>query len=152
MRAELLVLGLHRRLELLTERLLHELLAGLQRCSRLGCQPPGRFGCFCQEVLVGYDLGDETQLRGAPGVEGNSQQDQLRGAEMTDPRRHRAARSEFGYDSKIDKGHLEFCALAGVDEVAVRQHGGAAADRRALDRHDDRLVEVDEGMHEAGLW
>src|ERR1700730_10038812 len=33
--AELFVLGLHRRLDLLTERLLHQLLAGLQRGGRL---------------------------------------------------------------------------------------------------------------------
>src|SRR5712691_11468081 len=71
---------------------------------------------------------------------------------MTDPRRHGAARSELRYDSKIDEWHLEFRALARVDEVAVRQHGGAATDGGAVDRHDHRFVEVDECVHETGLW
>src|SRR5260370_34352190 len=44
LRAELFVLGLHRRLDLLTKWLLHEPLAGLQRCGRLRCQFPRRFG------------------------------------------------------------------------------------------------------------
>src|SRR6267154_4685684 len=70
---------------------------------------------------------------------------------MTDPRRHGAARSEFRYDSKVDEGHLEFRALSRVDEVAVRQHGGAATDGGALDRHDHWLVEVEKCLHEAGL-
>src|SRR5712671_1290540 len=71
---------------------------------------------------------------------------------MTDPRRHGAARSEFRYDSKVDEGHLEFRALARVDEIAVRQHGGAATDCGAVDRRDQWLVEVDQGIHQAGLW
>ncbi len=33
----------------------------------------------------------------------------------------------------------------------MRQHGGAAADRGAVDRRDQRLVEVDQCFHEAGL-
>src|SRR6266700_2753101 len=152
LRAELFVLRLHRRLDLLTKWLLHEPLAGLQRCGRLRCQFPSRFGRSRQDILVGYDFGNKTQLRGAPGVERNSQQNQLGRSDMTDPRRHRAARSEFRYDSKIDEGHLEFRALAGVDEVAVRQHGGAATDCGAADRRDQWLVEVDQCIHEAGLW
>src|SRR5713226_529236 len=71
---------------------------------------------------------------------------------MADPRRHGAARSEFRHDSKIDKGHLEFRTLARVDKVAVRKHGGAATDRGAVDRRDQWLVEVDQCVHEAGLW
>src|SRR5713101_3995687 len=43
LRTELFVLGLYRRLDLLTKWLLHESLAGLQRCSRLRCQLPGGF-------------------------------------------------------------------------------------------------------------
>src|SRR6266851_3473507 len=152
LRAELLVLGLHRRLDLLAKWLLHEPLAGLQRCGRLRCQFPGRFGRSRQHVLVGYDLGNQTQLRSAPGIKGSSQQNQIRGTDMTDPRRYRAARSEFRYDGKIDEGHLEFRALARVDEVAVRQHGGATADGGAVDRRDQWLVEVDQYIHEAGLW
>src|SRR5207302_5868529 len=122
LRTELFVLGLHRRLDLLTKWLLHEPLAGLQRSGRLRSQFPSRFGRSRQDILVGYDLGNETQLRGAPRIKGSSQQNQLRRTDMTDPRRHGAARSEFRYDSKIDEGHLEFRALACVDEVAVRQH------------------------------
>src|SRR6202049_2856661 len=71
---------------------------------------------------------------------------------MTDPQRHGAARSEFRYDRKIDEGHLEFRALVRVDEVAVRHHGGAAADGGAVDRGDQRLVEVDQRLHQSGLW
>src|ERR1700730_1735222 len=41
--AELLVLALHRDLDLLAERPLHQPLAGLQRASGLCCQLPGRF-------------------------------------------------------------------------------------------------------------
>src|ERR1700757_3379329 len=110
--AELFVLGLHRRLDLLTKWLLHEPLAGLQRCGRLRRQLPSRFGRSRQDILVGYDFANQTQLRGAPGIEGSSQQDQLGRTEVTDSRRHGAARSEFRYDSKIDEGHLESRALA----------------------------------------
>src|SRR6267142_4996627 len=152
LRTELFVLSLHRRLDLLTKWLLHEPLAGLQRCGRLRCQFPSRFGRSRQDILVGYDFGNQTQLRGPSGIEGSSQQNQLSRTDMTDPRRHGAARSEFRYERKIDKGHLEFRALARVDEVAVRQHGGAATDCGAVDRHDNWLVEVDECAHEAGLW
>src|SRR5207249_1626438 len=80
------------------------------------------------------------------------QQNQLRSADMTDPRRNGATRPEFRYNSKIDEGHLEFRAVARVDEVAVRQHGRAAADCSAVDRRDQWLVEVDQCLHEAGLW
>src|SRR6202158_4867160 len=44
LRTELFILSLHRGLDLLTKWLLHEPLAGLQRCGRLRCQFPGRFG------------------------------------------------------------------------------------------------------------
>src|SRR5256885_10587626 len=63
-------------------------------------------------------MGNQTQLRGASGVEGKSEQDQLRRAEVAYPRRHRVARSEFRHDSEIDEGHLKTRALARVDEVA----------------------------------
>ena len=66
---------------------------------------------------------------------------------MTDPPRHGKARSEFRHDGKIDKRHLEFRTLARVDEVAVRQHGGAAAYCGALDRSHHRLVEVEQCIH-----
>src|SRR5712672_982832 len=151
LRTELFVLSLHRRLDLLAEWLLPEPLAGLQRCGRLRCQFPSRLGRSRQDVLVGYDFGNQTQLRGAPGIKGSSQQNQLRRTDVTDPRRHGAARSEFRYDSKIDEGHLEFRALARVDEVAVRQHSGAAADCGAVDRSDQWLVEVDQRLHQSGL-
>src|SRR6266436_5331039 len=123
---ELFVLSLHRRLDLLAKWLL-------------------------QEPLVGYDLGNQTQLRGAPGIEGNSQQNQFRRTDVTGPRRHGVTRSEFRHDSKIDEWHLEMRALARVDEVTVRQHGGATADRGAVDRGDQRLVEVDQRLHQSGL-
>src|SRR6202035_3543275 len=76
-----------------------------------------------QEVLIGDDLSNEPQIGGAPGIEGPSQQDQLGRAEVADPRRNGAARAEFRHHGKIDEGHLEFRALAGVYEVAVRLHG-----------------------------
>src|SRR5712671_7583071 len=112
LRTELLVLSLHRSLDLLAKWLLHEPLAGLQGACRLRCQLLCRRSRRRQEGLIWYDLGDEPQLRRAPGIKGRSQQDQLRRTEVTDPRRHGATRSEFRYDSKIDEGHLEFRALA----------------------------------------
>src|SRR6266436_8048248 len=54
LRTELFVLSLHRRPDLLAKWLLHEPLAGLQRCGRLRCQLPSRFGRARQDVLVGY--------------------------------------------------------------------------------------------------
>src|SRR5882762_9335143 len=86
LRAELFVLSPHRSLDLLEKWLLHEPLAGLQFCGRLRCQFPSRFGRFRRDILVGHDLGNETQLRGAPGIKGSSQQNQLRRTDMTDPR------------------------------------------------------------------
>ena len=71
---------------------------------------------------------------------------------MSHARRHRAARSELRHEPEIDERQLEFCALARVDEIAVRQHRGSAADRRALHGRDDGLVEIDERAHQAGLW
>src|SRR6266550_4637023 len=137
-------------------------------CSRNGCFMSLLLACsaaagfaasfpavsvaLAKTSLSDMNLGNQTQLRGAPGVEGSSQQNQLRRTEMTDSRRHRAARSEFRHDSKIDEGHLEFRALGRVDEVAMRQHGGAAADGGAVDRGDERLVEVEQRIHQSGLW
>src|ERR1700719_2509667 len=72
LRTELFVLSLHRGLDLINKWLLHEPLAGLQRCGRLRCQLPSRFGCSRQDVLVGYDLVDPPQLRRAFGIEGSS--------------------------------------------------------------------------------
>src|SRR3954453_7979316 len=68
LRAELFVLGLHRGLDLLAKWLLHEPLAGLERCGRLRCQFPSRVGCFCPKIVVGDDFGSQTQLRRAPGI------------------------------------------------------------------------------------
>src|SRR5207237_9313500 len=42
-------------------------------------------------------------------------------------------------------------AFARVDEIAVRQHGGSTPDRRAVDGGDERLVEIDERLHQARL-
>src|ERR1700681_1597300 len=63
LRTELFVLSLHRRLDLLKKWLLHKPLAGLQSCCRLRCQFPSRFGRPRQDILVGYDFGNQTQLR-----------------------------------------------------------------------------------------
>src|ERR1700692_1037950 len=83
LRTELFILGLHRGLDLLTKWLLHEPLAGLQCPRRLRSQFLSRFGRSRQHVLVGQDLGNQTQLSGTPGVEGNRPQDKLRRQEMT---------------------------------------------------------------------
>jgi hypothetical protein len=69
----------------------------------LACSASAGFAAN-QNILVGHDLGNETQFRGARGVKGSSQQNQLRRTDMTDPRRHGAARSEFRHNSKIDEG------------------------------------------------
>ena len=124
----------------------------------LACSAAAGFAANFRAVSVALartslsDMTWVTRLRSAPGVEGSPQQNQLRRTDMTDPRRHGAARSEFRYDSKIDEGHLEFRALTRVDEVAVRQHGGAATDGGTVDCRNQWLVEVDERIHEAGLW
>src|SRR5215469_18317321 len=66
-------------------------------------------------------------------------------------RRHRVTRSKLRHEAEIDERHLEFRALARVDEIAVRQHRGSAADRSALHGRDDRLFEPGERIHEGAL-
>ena len=70
---------------------------------------------------------------------------------MADTRRYRKARTEFRHQAQIDERQFELRALAGVDEIAMRQHRGAASDRGTLHGRDDRLPEPDEGIHQAGL-
>src|SRR6266536_2935414 len=70
---------------------------------------------------------------------------------MSDPRRNGTARSKFRHYSEIDERHLELRATPRVYEVAVRQHGGAAADGGTLHGRDQRLVEVDQRIHQPGL-
>jgi hypothetical protein len=50
------------------------------------------------------------------------------------------------------KGIWNFVLTPALNEVAVRQHSGAATDRGAVDRRDQWLVEVDQCIHEAGPW
>jgi hypothetical protein len=72
--AKLFVLSLHRHLDLLTEWQLHEPFAGLQRRRRLRRQFTSCFGGFRQDVLVGRDFGNQSQIRSAPRIKGSSQQ------------------------------------------------------------------------------
>ena len=67
----------------------------------------------------------------------------LAGTEKLDP--------NSGTTSKIDERHLELRALARVDEVTVRQHGGSAADGGTLHGRDQRLVEIDQRIHQPRL-
>ena len=115
------------------------------------CQFRRHFGRRGQKVLIGYDPSHQSQFRGAPGVERQSQQDQLCGPDVPDPRRKRAARSKFRRQREIDEGHAELRALAGVHEVTVRQHGRAPSDGGAVDGGDDRLVEIDQRIHQPSL-
>src|SRR5207247_1530068 len=75
----------------------------------------------------------------------------LAGTEVYEPGGKRAGRPELRHQAEVDEGHLEIRAFARVDEIAVRQHGRSTPDRRAVDGGDQRLVEVDERIHQARL-
>src|SRR5258708_11631117 len=70
---------------------------------------------------------------------------------MSDAHRDGECGREFRNESEIDKRHLEFCGLAGIDKIAVRQHGGPAPDRRTVHCCYDWLFKGDEGIDQAGL-
>ena len=65
------------------------------------------------------------------------------GTEQLDP--------NSGTSGKIDERHLELRALARVYEVAVRQHGGSASDGGTVHGRDQRLVEIDQRIHQPSL-
>jgi len=88
------------------------------------------------------------QRAARPASNGSSQQNHLRGTEVTDPRRHRAARSEIPERRQDDEGHLKFRALARVDEVAVASAWCAATGWRRRGPAATMLVEVDQCIHE----
>ena len=46
---------------------------------------------------------------------------------------------------------MELCTFAGVNEIAVCEHGGSAADRRTVHDGDERLVEADERLYQVCL-
>ena len=101
--------------------------------------------------MIGHDLGNEAQVRGAPGIERQAQQDQLGRTDVPDPCGNGAARSKFRHHGKIDERHLELRALARVHEVTVRQHGGPTADGGALHGCDQRLAEIEQRVHQPSL-
>src|SRR5207249_9649709 len=90
-------------------------------------------------------------LRSPRGAERQSQEKQLTGTEVSEPSGKRAGRPELRHQAEVDEGHLELRAFARVDEIAVRQHGGSAPDRRTVDGGDERLVEVEERLHQARM-
>ena len=110
-----------------------------------------RFRRRGQEVRVRHDSGHQPKFRGPSGTERQSQEKQLTGTEVSEPSRKRAGRPKLRHQAEIDEGQLELRALARVDEIAVRQHGGSAPDRRTVHGGDERLVEVDKRLHQARL-
>src|SRR5437016_2767511 len=64
---------------------------------------------------------------------------------------HRTCRSEFRDQSEVDEWHLESRALAGVDEVKMRQHRRSASDGCAVNRGYQGFVEVDQRSDQRGL-
>src|ERR1700751_4182447 len=70
---------------------------------------------------------------------------------MPRARRYRNARPELRHKAEIDERYLELRALARVDEIAVRQHGGSATNRRTLHGRNDRFFEFNERLHQEAL-
>src|SRR6516225_5702832 len=128
---------------MLTGRLPHQPLASLQRIGGFFCQLLRRSCGSREEFRVRYDLRCKPELHRAFGIEGLSQLNQLGGAEIADAGGNRVARTEFRYQSQVDKRHLELCALAGVDKVAVRQHCGSATDGGTLHSGNNWLIKSD---------
>jgi hypothetical protein len=53
-----------------------------------------------------------------------------------------------GVRARLMNGVWNRALVARIDEVAMRQHGGAAADCRTVHGDDDRLPEVEQGFGE----
>ena len=124
----------------------------------LACSAPAGFAANFRAVSVavasssvGYDLGNQTQSAARLASKGSSQQDQLRCTEVTDPRRKEQVEPNSGTTARLIKGIWNFALFARVDEIAVRQHGGSAADGGTVDGGDQRLVEIDERVHQLRL-
>src|SRR5215831_5574761 len=137
---ELLVLELHRLLELLAQSSLQEPLASQQRASGLFRQALRGLGCGSENALVGHDPGDEPELRGLRGGEGPSQENQLRRAEVAEVLGKQEAAAELRHEREVDERHLELRALSRIHEVAVTQHGRPTPDGHTVHGGDERLL------------
>ena len=132
-------------------RLLEQPLARLQGAGGFGGQFLRGCGRGRGQIAVGHHAGHEAEFGCPRRRKRRRQQEHFRRPEMADTRWYREARTELRHQAQIDERQLELRALARVDEIAVRQHRGAASDRSALHGRDDRLSEPDKGVHQAGL-
>src|ERR1700690_260943 len=131
--------------------LFHEPFRSLQRCRRFFRQFLGSFCSGFQQLSVWHDTGDEAEFCGAVRIERQTQLKELGGAQISDAHRDGECGPEFRNESEIDEGHLEFRGLAGIDKIAVCQHGGAAPDCRTVHSRDDWLFKGNEGIDQTGL-
>jgi hypothetical protein len=80
-----------------------------------------------------------------------SEQDQLGGAQVSEPQRKQAAAPKFRHQRQVHKRQLELRALPRVHKVAMRQHGRFAPNRGALYSGNQRFLEINQGVDQSRL-
>jgi hypothetical protein len=130
-------------------RLLHQPLGLDQAGGRLG----GQLARLRLRVVVGLGRRqhavDQAGLQRGFGHEGLAQQQRLGGAVVAEHLRHQQAGRRLRAQAEVHEGHRERRVVAGIDQVAVEQHGGADAHRRPAHGGQQRLGKGGDAAQEA---
>ena len=115
-------------------------LGQAHRLGRLGQQAPRHRASVARRARpLGRRWLTRPMSQRFAAPEGSPAADSGRRAAAGEPRQNQRAR-RFGNQPQIDERQRKAGALLGDHEVAVEQHGGADADRIAMDRGDDRQL------------
>ena len=132
--------------------LFHQALGLDQRRQGLGCQLLG-LGLRHAVAFGGWQHAvDQAHFQGSFGKEGLAQQQCFGGAVVAQHLRHQQAGCGFRAQAQVDEGHGERRVVARVHQIAMEQHGGANAHRRAAHRGDHGLGEGGQAVQEAEDW
>ena len=146
--SEIAAFGFHLLLHHRHLSLLHQLLGQAQRGGRLFREFPRLRVSRRQQLFFGHDRGHQADFPGFFGRERLPEQKQLGCAHVAGERGQQQARRRFRHQSKVDERHLQARVRRRVHQVAMQQHGGADAHRRARHRGDERLLQVADGLEE----
>ncbi len=129
--------------------LLQEPLGGADRGGRLCGQERGMLAREGDEVVVWNDAADEARALCDFRIESLGEVEKIARQTQTRTFGKQEGGGGLGNDREVDERHQELCVRARIDEVAVEQHRGPDADRKAVDCRHDWLGEAMEDVHES---
>src|SRR2546425_1271315 len=133
------------------ESLEHRLLGQANRKRRLGGDLPGDALRDLDRHLGRHDLVDDAELVGALGAHRGARQHDLHRDVLAGGARPALGPASARDDAQVDLRLAEARAVAGDDQVTHQRHLAAAAQRVAVDRRDQRLLDAGERRPAARL-